>query len=218
MTSTLFLDFASQQKMMALVQDDAILSLETAEGRIDEQDLLPMMERVIGVPLSSSAFPVSRIAAVTGPGGFMSIRTGMSIINTLAWSKHIPLASIHLSDVWGAIALTPMVQTPYRASLSLPASLWLHSTKRELFFIRGFGDFAKDFPEPNVIKFDDLQTLCNAHKTIPFAGEILEDQLTLLPALQKMHDVRSIEDILPSFVQTLTYDQKSLLPWYGRGA
>ncbi len=215
--STLFLDFASQEKMMALVQNDAILSLETAEGRIDEQDLLPMLERVIGTPLSANDFPVSRIAAVTGPGGFMSIRTGMSIINTLAWSKHIPLAGVHLSDVWGA-ALTPMIQTPYRASVSLPAVLWLHSTKRELFFIRGFGDFANDFPEPIVITFHDLQKLCETHGTIPFVGELLDDQLALLPALQKMHDVRRIEDVLPSFVQTLTYDQKSLLPWYGRGA
>lgn len=226
---TLFLDFASHQKVMVLLKDHALLRMETVEGRIAEEDILPMMERVLGAPLASIDGSELRIATITGPGGFMSIRTGMSIINTLAWSKHIPLAGIHLSEMWGTRISCHRGQEA-RSDCSqnqekLPATshkpqafLWLHSTKRELFFIRGFGDFAKDFPEPNVIKFDDLQKFCNAHENIPFVGEILDDQRALLPTLTETKDVQPLKEVLPLLLSTLAYDQKVLEPWYGRGA
>ena len=160
---------------------------------------------------NASLTDLHRIAVTVGPGGFMSIRVGIALANTLSWSLKIPLAGIHLSDLWEARTQT--------SNLKPQTFLWLHSTKKEFFFIRGFGDFEKQWPEPMLISLDALRSqLLAFSSSLPYVGELLQGQRTALPMLTEKADARSIEDILPSLLESLTYEQKTLEPWYGRGA
>jgi tRNA threonylcarbamoyl adenosine modification protein YeaZ len=196
--TTLFLDFASHEKSLALVADGKTIELKKIDDHADESALLPMIEALV-----AKTGKIDRIAATTGPGGFMSLRVGLSIANALAWGWNIPAAGVHLSDVWAARAKDA-------------SCVWTHSTKKDLLFLRGFGDFKKAWPETVLISPAELSAKITA-KT-PYIGELIEAQQTMLPALERMTDVMPLEEVLPSIVNALTYEKKEVMPWYGRGA
>ncbi len=207
---TLFLDFASHQKSVALVTEKKTV-LHNINDHTDESKLMPliasMIEEMEGVnPLPAHRYsPLQRIVAVTGPGGFMSLRVGLSLANTLSWSLKIPIAGVHLSDLWHARATRPL--------------LWLHSTKKELLFIRSFGEHQQEWPEPTLISLQDLRLVFEslpATRYPLFTGELIEHQQNELGV--KRAEAMPLEEILPALCDDLTYDEKQLLPWYGRGA
>ncbi len=201
--NTLFLDFSSHHKSLALVAGKKV-ELKTIENHIDEAALPKLIE---------SFGEFDRILATTGPGGFMSLRVGLSWANTLAWAKKIPLAGLHLSGLWAARATHEPLTTDH-------SFLWIHSTKKEFLFIRGFGDFSKQWPEPTLIALKDLQTALSANRyslPAPFIGELIPEQAKVL-SLKPMEKLRPLEDVLPDLCANATYGSESLLPWYGRGA
>lgn len=210
---TLFLDFCSHQKTMAIVEDGETLTLQQIEDHTDESKIMPLIEDMLARTRktphrkirSSATEPtknfhaLNRIAAVTGPGGFMSQRVGLSIANALAWSLKIPLGGLHLSDL-------------YAARVSGDA-LWIHSTKKQLLFIRGLGTYAKQWPEPVTISLDDLQKLTDG----TYIGEVLPEQAAVL-RIKPYPMMKDLADILPKLVESVSYADTPLLPWYGRGA
>lgn len=141
---------------------------------------------------------IRRIALVTGPGGFMSLRSAFSVGNALAWSANIPIGGVHLSEVKRA-------QLPEGSD-----AVWLHSTKKDLLFVRGMDDADAIPMTPEAL----LQKL--GKQKPAFIGELIPahaDHLGLLPA----DGVRTLEDVLPALVERITYGKPPLLPWYGRG-
>ncbi len=145
---------------------------------------------------------IERIAVTTGPGGFMSLRVGLSIANALSWSLKIPIAGTHLADVW-------------RSRVKGKDVLWLHSTKKEFLFVCGLGKFAKQWPDPVLLSLAD--TKMSLDKGVSFVGELIPEQLDILK-LTPFEEVDSIEKVLPQILENLSYGTSPLLPWYGRGA
>lgn len=351
-TRTLFLDFASGKQLIALVKDDRTIAMQSIDGK-SESALIPMIEELVGQPIAKSQLPKAfdRIAAVTGPGGFMSLRVGISLANALSDGLKIPLAGIHLSDLWLA-RLRPSSPSPFsrwekgepkqmgdekkatnpmilkfarvlrkksteaedvlwqslrgsqlgfkfrrqhpiqhrildfychasRLGIEIDGSVhddpdqvvydryrmeaiadigvhiirfrneevlehlpeviarireslrpplpsgegtgvrvaWLHSTKKDFLFIRGFGDLAKEWPEPAFISVETLVSQFTAHSSqLDYVGELIESQQAALPMLKPLTDPRPLEEVLPTIAAALIYEQKQLLPWYGRGA
>lgn len=210
---TLFLDFASNAKCMAVV-DDTKVSLQPIPDHTDESAVLPLIRELS--PLEE----IGRIVATTGPGGFMSLRVGLSIANALAWSLKIPIAGVHLSDLWYARAAT---------NYKLPTTnfFWLHSTKKEFLFVRGFGIFEKEWPTPILVSVETLRSklqpssrLRPASKTqsskLDYVGELIPEQMDAL-GLTQCKDVVPLESILPPLCDSVAYGKPPLLPWYGRG-
>ena len=130
----------------------------------------------------------------------MSLRVGMSLANALAWSLKIPLAGIHLSELWST-------------RVNVQDFLWMHSTKKELIFVRGFGAFTKKWKDPEVITLDTLKH--DLKKDTPFAGELLEEQRKALP-VSEITSVLPLEEVLPDFIGHLQFSSEQLVPWYGR--
>lgn len=191
--TTLFLDFASHKKFAAVIRDGKTCATVAIDDHAKEAELLPtltmMLERA-GVRLDE----LKRIAMTTGPGGFMSLRAGLSLGNALAWSLKIPVGGVHLSDLWQARAGRTDV-------------LWLHSTKRELLFVR------KVDSEPELKKFEGLSAELGARA---YVGELIPEHANAL-SVTMASDLRSLEDVLPKLTDALSYTTPPLLPWYGRG-
>ena len=200
--NTLFVDLASSKQTMAIVTDEAVLTSADIESRT-EAVLLPTIDSLLA-SANLQYKDLNRIASTTGPGGFMSLRVGISLVNALSSSLHIPLAGIHLSDVW-------------KERTTEETMLWVHSTKQSLLFIRGFGNLEKKWPEPALISIDDLGSTLLTEKT-PYIGELIDSQKEQLPHLQSIDTLQPLETILPRILTSLSYTKNPLLPWYGRGA
>ena len=206
---TLFLDFSSGTKSIGLILPNSTAVLRPIDDHTNEAGLMDTLLALLKAH-NASLTDLHRIAVTVGPGGFMSIRVGIALANALSWSLKIPLAGIHLSDLWEVRTQT--------SDLKPQTFLWLHSTKKESFFIRGFGELESKWPEPILISLYELLSRLSPQASYLFIGELLQDQRTALPMLTEKTDARSIEDILPSLLESLTYEQKTLEPWYGRGA
>ena len=164
----------------------------------------PLGKHALRRPKAGMKSPLDRIAVVSGPGGFMSLRLSAAIVNTLSWGLGIPVASIHLSDLLFERASTKDV-------------LWMHSTKRELFFMKGFGASASIAPDITTITLSDATALlARLPSPISVIGELLPEQRSALPALS-IGELQAYSTMLPAFLAKQTYTQHLVEPWYGRG-
>ncbi|MEQ1849498.1 MAG: hypothetical protein ABL890_02835 [Candidatus Peribacteraceae bacterium] len=211
---TLFLDLASHKKSISLVSD-ASADMRFLTDHTDEASLLPSIEQLLK-DNGQTFETIEKLACVTGPGGFMSLRTGIALVNALQWRLGIPMAGIHLSDVWAARAGSVERLPAGQAGVAGSGWIWLHSTKKEAFFIRGFGSFEKIWKELELITLAELQEKITT--PTPFVGELLDEQRAKLPHLQEMSDIRSLKDVLPTIIGSAKFEKKSIVPWYGRGA
>ncbi len=223
MMLTLFLDFASHQKMIGLIKDKRTIGLEPINDHANESALMPMIERMMNCAneqraneRTSNVRSIDRIAAVTGPGGFMSQRVGLAIANALSWSLKIPSAGIHLSDLWHARAQNsklPPSPAGYGRASKTQNCFWIHSTKKQLLFIRGLGKYADTWPEPVLITLDELKTVTEGQ----YVGEVLDEQAAVLQ-IKPLTKLKEVSEVLPAVLETLRYKKTPLTPWYGRGA
>ena len=211
---TLFLDFCSHTKVFAVVDDKTTLSIAEFAHQIDESSVMPAIEKLVkdaGLTLKD----IERIAATTGPGGFMSQRVGLSVANTLSWSLKIPIGGVHLSDLW-------LSRLPHPDPLPVGEggakrrvrALWIHSTKRELLFVRDFNPSSKEWKEPTLISLDDLKA--STKESDEYVGELIPEQEIVLPVM-KAKSIKPLESVLPKICNEATYGNPPLLPWYGRG-
>lgn len=202
---TLFIDLASSKKMFALVTDKKTLCSAEIDDRTGEELLLS----VIGSLLKKAGWKfddLTHIAAVTGPGGFMSLRVAVSLANALSWSLKIPIAGIHLSDLRASRLLNP----------NPDSFLWLHSTKKNLIFVRGFGEFAKTWPEPVCITIDEFKAKSRKLQASSYVGELIEEHKKVLKQLKMLDPILPVEKVLPKLLAGCAWKNEILSPWYGR--
>jgi len=199
---TLFLDLASHDGLLACIEGDAVAADVAIDRRIADHELMPIFDgalRDAGWKLSD----IERIACVTGPGGFTSLRVAVSFVNALAWTLSVPAAAIHLSDL-------------LRATTQEDDLLWLHSTKREQLFCRGFGKHAQAWLEPECLTLSRFEEACPAGAS--WIGELIPDHRAIADRLSfKEAKRRPTADVLPALVDELRYGREILRPWYGRG-
>lgn len=196
------------------MQDGKTVVFAEMDKRITDSQIVPLVENTMkkaGLPAEASAkagwtyADLTHIACVTGPGGFTSLRTGIAFSNVLIDQLGIPAAGIHLSDLYAARSHSPR-PTP-------PSFLWLHSTRIDQCFIRGFGTYAEQWNDPTLIDVGELASM------IPdgalWTGELIPQHREKLPNIVPM-EIKPLAEILPGFLATLAFEKKPLLPWYGR--
>jgi tRNA threonylcarbamoyl adenosine modification protein YeaZ len=206
----LFLDLASnsstpeQGACIACVSDKKTESILFADHRMPDDQLMPTLESALKQANWSDG-DLTHIACVTGPGGFTSLRVAVTLANTYSDQLQIPMAGVHLSDLyWARI----------RASEPDAPTIWMHSTKKTQLFVRSFnGD---QWPEPTLISVEDLVTQLPEGSSI--IGEILPEQREAIsPRNPEYPAILPIAEILPAFLANLPYTTAALTPWYGRG-
>jgi tRNA threonylcarbamoyladenosine biosynthesis protein TsaB len=205
---TLFLDVASHSGLLACIDDAHIVVERSVDHRIADHELLPILRELMEKAGWSYA-DLQHIACVVGPGGFTSLRVGVTFANTLAWAQKIPAAGIHLSDLYAARAAAA------QSTADTPSFLWLHSTKKHELFVRGFGDLAEWWPTPT---HTTTENFCSAHpQAFSWVGELIPEHQTMVAEMGgTTAPTKSLSDILPAFLNTLDYESTLLSPWYGR--
>ncbi len=210
---TLYIDLAGAERVFALVQDDTVIGTAPVEDHRAEEKLMPAIDALLK-DASWNREDLNRVAAVTGPGGFMTIRVEISLVNAIAYALKIPVAGIHLSDVWHArVACTTAARSLKPEACDC---IWLHSTKKTHAFVRGFGTLAQLWPEAVLAPIDEIAS------TVPsgalWMGELIPEHVAALPGIKRIENPKPLEKVLPGILSGLTYEEKTLLPWYGRGA
>jgi len=113
----------------------------------------------------------------------------------------IPLAGVHLSDV-------------YKAKVGDSPFLWIHSTKKEELFARTFGN--DTWSEPTHLSIADFAK--SVPRELSWTGELIPEHTTLVSSLgMKKAEEKNADQRLPSLFSRLPYKMGLLLPWYGRG-
>ena len=133
-----------------MVTEKSVVAAEHVDQRFGDHELMPRMEALLQVA-GCKFEDLTQVACVIGPGGFMSLRVAVALANTLADQLQIPIAGVHLSEVYAA-RISP---SPVGEGLGVGA-LWLHSTKKTELFVRGFGDYAKTWPVPMHVMLEDF--------------------------------------------------------------
>jgi tRNA threonylcarbamoyl adenosine modification protein YeaZ len=197
----LYLDLASHDGLIAGCDDAAVRALLACDRKISDDALLPLIEGVLKD--AGWSFPdLTHISCVTGPGGFTSLRVGVTCANVLADQLGVPLAGVHLSDAWRAKTTGDM--------------FWVHSTKKNELFARTFGD--PTWPEPIHLSLEEFQQA--VPKQFSWCGELMDEHRAILQTLG-IHEVSDRKgeagNWLPGLITGLSYQRELLLPWYGRG-
>jgi tRNA threonylcarbamoyl adenosine modification protein YeaZ len=198
----LFLDLASHDALIAAVEDDAVKASQSTHARVGDHELIPLIEKTLKSAGWSYA-DLDRVACAIGPGGFTSLRVGVTCANTLADQLSIPSVGIHLSDLYEARA--------WGVGRGAWGDIyWVHSTKKDQLFIRG-----GEYKEPTLISLDDLLPTPNAQFPIQWMGELIDDHKAKVST--DAIDLKSITEALPALLAAQIFDKELLEPWYGRG-
>jgi tRNA threonylcarbamoyl adenosine modification protein YeaZ len=196
----IFIDLASHAGLLACASGERLVASDEVDHRLGDHELVPRIEQVLR-KAGWSCRDLTHVACVVGPGGFTSLRVAVACANTLSDQLRIPSAGVHLSDLCAACAEGDF--------------LWLHSTKREELFVRGFGSLSQRWPEAVHLRLGDF--LERAPEGARWAGELLPEH----EAAMRGHGMSPaahapVGAVLPGFLSTIHFEQKALLPWYGR--
>lgn len=197
----LYIDIASKNGTLACVTPERVVALRTIDTKISDAELPALLES-IWKEAGWAPKDLTHIACAIGPGGFMSLRVGVSTANALAWALGIPSCGIHLSDLY-------LARTTTHYSLQTTQFVWIHSTKRAEVFMQLPGE------EPMHATIED------AVKKMPnnaqWIGELMPEHVELFAnAGHKAATLCPLEEILPEFLASQSYERQTLMPWYGR--
>lgn len=192
----LSINFASHDGHIAICSKSGVLAWNDADHRLGDHEVTPLLEKTLK-DAGLTYQDLTHIACVVGPGGFTSIRSGVTMANVMSHELKIPLAGIHLSDL-------------YRARSS-ETTWWFHSTKKEQLFVRG-----GSITEPTLMNVVELLPLLKKGDT--WMGELIEVQESAVQDLGvSPASLKPAQEILPQFLAAQTYSAALLEPWYGRG-
>jgi len=207
----IFIDIASHNGLIACVNEKGVIALREVSTRIRDHELIPLVEEC----LKESGWEYSdlaRIACVTGPGGFTSLRIAVAFANTLMDQLGIEGVGVGLWEMYG-VRIREIQNSKFKIQNS--DVLWIHATKRDLLFVRGFGNLENLWPEPALVSLDDFKKKCPSGSL--WMGELLDEQKEGLKELHLQEaELKPAVEILPEFVSGLNYGKKPLEPWYGR--
>ncbi len=199
--NTLFIDLASRNGTLACVTDEATLALKTVDHRVSDMELMPLFESVLA-DAKWAREDIGRLACITGPGGFTSLRVAAAFTNALAYALFLPATGIHLSDL-------------KKAQCPQEDVLWLHSTKKQELFSRGFGSYADAYKEATHFQMEHF--LQDLPENVPWIGELIPAHEEAVKAKGGVSiALQDLSSILPVFLSDQQYKKSIMEPWYGR--
>ncbi|PIR52727.1 tRNA (adenosine(37)-N6)-threonylcarbamoyltransferase complex dimerization subunit type 1 TsaB [Candidatus Peregrinibacteria bacterium CG10_big_fil_rev_8_21_14_0_10_49_10] len=199
----LYFDIASHTATFALASLKKVLAMKEHLGTVRDDELPDYVERLLHSAKASYS-DIDHIACVTGPGGFTSLRVAVTFANVLADQLQLPLAGVHLADLYSAECTDTDV-------------VWIHSTKKSEVFVRGVTQEADHWSWPHAVHLP-LEDALKSITSSSWCGELIPEHEEAVQAKGMQKAVLTpLTDTLPTFLYQLEYAQTSIVPWYGRG-
>lgn len=199
----LFLDLASCQPTVAVVAAAEVLSMRTLERALRDDELAGTVEDLLKE--AHARYPhLTHVACVSGPGGFTSLRVGVTFANVLSDDLGVPLAAVPLVDV-------------YAARCEDEDAVWVHSTKKAEVFIRSVTDrcITWSWPEPTHTTLQEA--LDGTPEVLRWCGELIPEHRSAFEARgMREAPLVSLRSALPGLVSRAAYTKGQIAPWYGR--
>ncbi len=133
MLKTFFINTATQQTSIALFEEDKMIAEQCWSAHFDEaQRLQPAVEEILSKQ-ELTPDDIDRLVCCIGPGGFTSVRVGVSAVNAWSFAKQIPSASISVFDLYqGFDGLLFITTNQNEAWLQAPGKSPLFIQKSEI--------------------------------------------------------------------------------------
>lgn len=118
MSLILAINTASQESALALIEGNAVLGEESWLSQANESErLIPCMEKLL--ELSGKTWKdLTGVFVVKGPGSYTSLRVGITVANSLAWSLKIPMRSLDVFELWEARIASSERVNPHRVVMA----------------------------------------------------------------------------------------------------
>ena len=125
---------------MAVFSGHELMGSEEWEGGFHEFDtLIPKISDLLKL-VKLEVSDIDRGVVCNGPGGFTSVRLGVSTMNALSFALDIPTALLSLFDLW---------EEQYK---EVSDFVMVVVANKEEVFVKGVGSFASEFAEPKLMK------------------------------------------------------------------
>jgi tRNA threonylcarbamoyl adenosine modification protein YeaZ len=197
----LFLDIASHDGILACSDENSVKSSVDLGSAVDDGRLVTEAENLLK-EASWSQEDLTHIACVIGPGGFTSLRIAVSFANAMADFLGLPSSGVHQSDIYHARCEEDV--------------LWVHSTKKQELFVRGFGEYESAWPNPKHVMLDDF--LHQLPSNVRWMGELIPEHREMMEGKgASSGTLAPLTKVLPEFLSRQTYEKRLISPWYGRG-
>lgn len=97
---SLYINTATQQTTIALYEGNEVIAEKRWPSQQDEADKLqPTVDELLRSK-NLSPDDIGRLIVCVGPGGFTSVRIGVSAANAWSFAKHIPVAVVSIFDLY----------------------------------------------------------------------------------------------------------------------
>lgn len=202
---TLVLNTASQQNELYLLTGQDFLQKQIWQSNRDETDkLLPAIKNLL-TKAEKNWSDLERLLVITGPGGFTSLRVGVSVANALIYALNLENAGLSLFD-WYLQKIDP----------GITDFLLVHSATRREIFAQGSGALAKVWPQFDLLNFEQFKAQLAELKNVRYVGELVANQQELFDA-NLAQKIEFKNDFNPNFLNNLNWKKGGIIdPLYGR--
>ncbi|MFA6436081.1 MAG: tRNA (adenosine(37)-N6)-threonylcarbamoyltransferase complex dimerization subunit type 1 TsaB [Candidatus Gracilibacteria bacterium] len=146
----LCLNTASKQSAIALIENNRVLAEnEWVSAANESEKVLPGLEQVLA-DSGKTWDDLTHMVVVEGPGGYTSLRVGITIANAIAWVKKIPMFNVNVFEIWENRLSKKAQKEPHAIAIAAGRDQWLVKGK--------------------IMTLEELKTL-----EMPCYGEVPED-------------------------------------------
>lgn len=194
----LCLNTAGHENTLALVKDNHLIAEKTwISDRNETETILPNLEELLKNQ-NLNFDDLKALHVIQGVGGFTSLRVGISVVNTIAYTQNIKIYGSSVFELWSK-----------RIKTKEDVAILIDAGKQECFY---FSANNTEFSAPQIIANVDLTSL----KEKLWVGEINDKQRLLL---SQSEDFTNLSTTGEAFVQIDLTNKKPhqlIEPWYGR--
>lgn len=198
--NTLYINTALKQTHIAVFAGETLLHEKSWDGYFHEFDtLIPAVEAMLA-DAKMTIREIHQGVVCVGPGGFTSVRLGVSTANALSFALQIPFAAIDLFTL-----------LEHLHSQQKDLCIMIEANPEEI-FIKGVGRWAKVFPEARLMKLADVISLMDSEAIcVGQVSEATRGALTHAKFLKQ-----DMKFSLPW--NSLNFSKEIIAPWYYKEA
>lgn len=201
----LYINTATKENHIALIRDNELLiENKWLSNRDETQKLLVSIEELLKTH-KKSFDDLTHLFIINGPGGFTSLRVGITIANTISYLTKCKISSNTLFEL-RAFEIDPKIKD----------YIIVHSaTKREI-FIEGKGKYTNNYNDINTQNFNEFLNFLSNNKKTPIIGELIPEHKEQIKTTSTVLQEPDQKAFLELISKAKWKENMIIEPFYGR--